>query len=257
MSIYLLIALALAGYFTIIFIVAQIIHNNSIVDLAWGPGFVIVAWVGYLSMPTKTVLATLVLILVTIWGVRLFAHLAKRNIGKPEDYRYVNMRKRWGTNFARLKAYLNVFVLQGVILYILSQPLFFIMTADASPVRWWHYLGLIVWLMGAFYEIVGDWQLQQFKANPANKGKLLTTGLWATTRHPNYFGESLSWWGIFLLTLTTAVSLVGIIGPISITFLLLYVSGVPLLEKKHKDRPDFQAYAAKTAKFFPGIKNKK
>ncbi|EUJ36717.1 hypothetical protein BCAMP_10595 [Brochothrix campestris FSL F6-1037] len=153
-----------------------------------------------------------------------------------------------------LKAYLNVFVFQGVILYVLSLPLFFMMTAEPYPLHWWHYLGLLVWLIGAFYEVVGDWQLQQFKANPANKGKLLTTGLWSTTRHPNYFGEALSWWGIYLLSITSVVSLSGIIGPLGITLLLLFVSGVPLLEQKYKDRPDFQAYAAKTAKFFPGIK---
>ncbi|CAO1611260.1 DUF1295 domain-containing protein [Brochothrix thermosphacta] len=256
MSVYLVVTLCLFVYFTALFFIAQALHNNSIIDLAWGPGFVIVIWAGYLLMAEKTQIVTIVLVLVTIWGVRLFAHLAKRNIGKPEDYRYVNMRKRWGTNFAKLKAYLNVFVLQGVLLYIVALPLFKVTTAEPAEMSWWNYLGIIIWVIGFAYEVIGDWQLTAFKNNPANKGKLLTTGLWSTTRHPNYFGEALSWWGIFILTITSVGSLIGIIGPIIITLLLLFVSGVPLLEKKYRDRPDFQVYAQKTAKFVPFIGKK-
>lgn len=248
---YLIVAGLLLCYFTLLFIIAQVIENNSIVDLAWGPGFIIVAVSSYWLMSEKSLAATWVTILVTIWGTRLFIHLAKRNIGKPEDYRYVNMRKRWGTELPRLKAFLNVFVLQGVLLYIVSLPILMINTSDVMNFYWWNYIGIAVWLIGFFFEVIGDWQLTAFKKDKSNHGKLLTTGLWSLTRHPNYFGEATSWWGIYLITLTSLSALAGIVGPLVITLLLLFVSGVPLLEKKYKDRPDFIHYAEKTAKFFP------
>ncbi|MGX7262762.1 DUF1295 domain-containing protein [Enterococcus crotali] len=243
-------------YFTLLFFLAQYLHNNSIVDLAWGIGFVLVAVTGYLIMPEKTTVSTIILVLVTIWGVRLFLHLAKRNIGKPEDYRYVNMRKRWGNHLARLKAYLNVFVLQGVLLLIVSMPILLVMTRPVNDFYWWNGLGVVVWIVGFGYETVGDYELTKFKQISSNQGKLLTTGLWSTTRHPNYFGEALSWWGIFLISLNDTRNIWGIIGPVVITLLLLFVSGVPLLEKKYKDRPDFVAYANKTPKFVPFIGKK-
>ncbi|MEI5995527.1 DUF1295 domain-containing protein [Candidatus Enterococcus mansonii] len=243
-------------YFTGLFFWAQALHNNSIVDLAWGLGFVIVALTGYITMPQKTTISTIIVILVAIWGVRLFLHLAKRNIGKPEDYRYVNMRKRWGTHWVKLKTYLNVFVLQGVLLLIVSMPILFVVTSSVNDFYWWNGLGIIIWLLGFVFETIGDYELTQFKKDSRNKGKLLTTGLWSITRHPNYFGEALSWWGIFLISLNTTRNMWGIIGPITITLLLLFVSGVPLLEKKYKDRPDFIAYAKKTSKFVPFIGKK-
>ncbi|OJG98139.1 hypothetical protein RV18_GL003456 [Enterococcus termitis] len=243
-------------YFTLLFFWAQYLKNNSIVDLAWGIGFVIVGWTGYLIMPAKTRVSTIIVLLVTIWGVRLFIHLAKRNIGKPEDYRYVNMRKRWGTHFAKLKAYLNVFVLQGVLLLVVSLPILLVVTGSSDKFNWWNGLGIVVWLIGFGFEVVGDYELTKFKRNKNNKGKLLTTGVWSLTRHPNYFGEALSWWGIFLISLNQTRNIWGFIGPLTITLLLLFVSGVPLLEKKYKDRPDFLAYAAKTPKFVPFIGKK-
>lgn len=251
-----LIAIVLFIYFTALFLWAQVLRNNSIVDLAWGIGFILVALAGYFVMPQKTLVASITLILVSIWGLRLFLHLAKRNIGKPEDYRYVNMRKRWGTRYPRLKAYLNVFVLQGVLLTIISIPIILVTTSNNNHFYWWNFLGIIVWIIGFFFEVMGDYQLTVFKSNPSNKGKLMTEGLWSFTRHPNYFGEALGWWGIYLVTLNTTRNLWGIIGPVTITLLLLFVSGVPLLEKKYQDRPDFIEYANKTPKFFPFIGKK-
>ena len=253
---YVLSGILLVIYFTILFIIAQLLNNNSIVDLAWGPGFIIVALASYFSTGTPTFAGMWVTLLVLIWGMRLFYHLARRNIGKPEDYRYVNMRKRWGNHLPRLKAYLNVFVLQGVLLYIVSLPILLINTTKVDSFYWWNTVGIAIWGIGFFFEVVGDWQLTKFKQHAENHGQLLTTGLWSLTRHPNYFGEALSWWGIYVITLTTVANLWGIIGPIIITLLLLYVSGVPLLEKKYKDRPDFIEYAKKTAKFFPVIGRK-
>lgn len=207
-------------------------------------------------MPDKTLTSMIILVLVAIWGIRLFLHLAKRNIGKPEDFRYVNMRKRWGKHFARLKAYLNVFVLQGVLLLVVSMPILFTMTSSATNFYWWNSIGVIVWFIGFGFETIGDYELTQFKKDHRNQGKLLTTGVWSVTRNPNYFGEAFSWWGIFLISLNELRNLWGIIGPITITLLLLFVSGVPLLEKKYKNRPDFIDYASKTPKFVPFIEKK-
>ena len=251
-----IVILVVCIYFIALFLLAQVLADNSIVDIAWGLGFIVVAGTGFLVNQNTTPASVITLILVVIWGLRLAIHLGKRNIGKGEDYRYVNMRKRWGSKYARLKAFLNVFVLQGVLLMIVSLPILLVNTGTSTVVGWWTILGIIIWVLGFGYEVIGDYQLTQFKKNPENKGKLLTTGLWSTTRHPNYFGEALAWWGVFLVTLNESRNMWGIIGPIVITLLLLFVSGVPLLEKKYKDRPDFKAYAKKTAKFVPFIGKK-
>ena len=251
-----IVILVVCIYFIALFLLAQVLGDNSIVDIAWGLGFIVVALTGFLVNQNTTPASVITLILVVIWGLRLAIHLGKRNIGKGEDYRYVNMRKRWGSKYARLKAFLNVFVLQGVLLMIVSLPILLVNTGTSTVVGWWTILGIILWVLGFGYEVIGDYQLAQFKKNPENKGKLLTTGLWSTTRHPNYFGEALAWWGVFLVTLNESRNMWGINGPIVITLLLLFVSGVPLLEKKYKDRPDFKAYAKKTAKFVPFIGKK-
>lgn len=251
-----IVILVVCIYFIALFLLAQVLADNSIVDIAWGLGFIVVALTGFLVNQTPTPASVITLILVIIWGLRLAIHLGKRNIGNGEDYRYVNMRKRWGSKYARLKAFLNVFVLQGVLLMIVSLPILLVNTGTSIVVGWWTILGIIIWVIGFGYEVIGDYQLAQFKKNPENKGKLLTTGLWSTTRHPNYFGEALAWWGVFLVTLNESRNMWGIIGPIVITLLLLFVSGVPLLEKKYKDRSDFKAYAKKTAKFVPFIGKK-
>ena len=251
-----IVILVVCIYFIALFLLAQVLADNSIVDIAWGLGFIVVAGTGFLVNQNATPVSVITLILVVIWGLRLAIHQGKRNLGKGEDYRYVNMRKRWGSKYARLKAFLNVFVLQGVLLMIVSLPILLVNTGTSTVVGWWTILGIILWVLGFGYEVIGDYQLAQFKKNPENKGKLLTTGLWSTTRHPNYFGEALAWWGVFLVTLNESRNMWGINGPIVITLLLLFVSGVPLLEKKYKDRPDFKAYAKKTAKFVPFIGKK-
>lgn len=254
--IYSIVAASLLVYFLVWFFIARIKENFSLVDIAWGLGFVVVAWVSYLGTIGQTRQTIVILVLVTFWGIRLFWHLSRRNWNKPEDYRYVNMRKRWGTTFVGIKSFLNVFVLQGVLLYIISLPIMHSFANQNTSFHWWQYLGVGVWLFGFFFETIGDFQLEQFKKESANKGKLLTSGLWSLTRHPNYFGESICWWGIFLISYTTVSDVWLVISPALITLLLLFVSGVPLLEKKYKDREDFQQYAKKTAKFFPLIGKK-
>ncbi|MGF1983278.1 DUF1295 domain-containing protein [Lactococcus taiwanensis] len=255
--IYGIVASSLLLYFIFWFILSKVKNNYSLVDIAWGGGFVVVAWVGFIFTSSRTLQNELILILVSLWGIRLFVHLARRNWNKPEDYRYVNMRKRWGSKWVNLKAFLNVFILQGVLLFIIALPV--IHSFSAMPLtlmHWWNFSGLIVWLIGFIFEAGGDYQLTKFKKNPNNHGTLLTSGLWSVTHHPNYFGEALCWWGVFLVSIRNFSDSWLLISPLLITLLLLFVSGVPLLEKKYKYRPDFQQYAQKTPKFFPFIGKK-
>lgn len=255
---YLKIIITLFIYFFIWFLISTYRNNYSLVDIAWGGGFVVVAWVGFLTTSQHSLQRLILLVLVTLWGGRLFWHLTLRNWNAKEDYRYMAIRKRWGNKFVHLKAFFNVFFLQGFLLFFIALPIIhtFSVSQDRTSLTWWQFLGMFVWIIGFLFEVIGDWQLKQFKVNPDNKGKLLTTGLWSITRHPNYFGEATSWWGIFLLSISSWSSIWLIISPIIITLLLLFVSGVPLLEKKYKDRPDFQLYSQSTSKFFPFVGKK-
>jgi steroid 5-alpha reductase family enzyme len=238
-------------YFLIFFIAATAMKNNSIVDIGWGLGFVITAWFIQLRSDTIHPPQLIITLLTTIWGLRLFYHILKRNKHKGEDFRYVKWRKEWG-KWLVPRAFLQIFMLQGFLMYIVS--LSAILTGAAAEKKTVIPLiaaGIAVWAVGFFFESVGDHQLKQFIKNPENKGKLMTSGLWRYTRHPNYFGEATMWWGMMLIALGAGASALSVLSPLTITFLLLFVSGVPLLEKSMMERPDFQEYAAQTSKFIP------
>ena len=250
-NVYLRVALVIFIYFNIIFVLGQILKNNSIVDSFWGPGFLVVALFTFFTTDYMGMRTIAITIAVALWSVRLFFHITVRNWGKPEDFRYVNFRKKWGTNFALLKAYLHVYMLQALMLFIVSLPITYGNNNPDQNLSWISYIGIGIWIIGYFFEVVGDKQLKDFLGNPKNKGKLMTSGLWSYTRHPNYFGEATMWWGIFLIAITSISGIWIVISPIVITFLLVFVSGVPMLEKKYKDRPDFIEYSKHTSKFFP------
>ena len=242
-------------FFNIAFIIAQIKKNNGLADMAWGLGFVVVAVTSLIVNNTFTIYQIVITALTLIWGLRLFFYIGLRNWSKPEDFRYVNMRKKWGKH-VHLKAYFIVFMLQMSFLLVVASPILLSSIVDVSlSTTGWIILGfgILLWLIGFFFESVGDAQLKAFKKNPQNKGKVLTTGLWKYTRHPNYFGEAVMWWAIWIISMSTLspLLLIGIIGPLFINYLLRYVSGVPLLEKRYKDNLEFQAYAKKTSIFIP------
>jgi steroid 5-alpha reductase family enzyme len=250
-------AIVLLVFFTLFFVIAQVKKNNGLADMAWGLGFVITAIssaIYQLIQGNQIVIGSwIILILVLIWGLRLFFYIGIRNWNRPEDFRYVNMRKKWQTNVA-LKAYVYVFLLQGLLNYLIGLPIQFSFAhSKANTSIWILLIGTVLWIIGFYFEAKGDAELKAFKKNPENKGKILDTGLWSVSRHPNYFGESVMWWAIFIVSLSafTPILLIGLIGPTLITYLLLFVSGVPLLEKKYKDNPLYQAYASKTSIFFP------
>ena len=256
MNIYLSTAIVVWLYFSSIFVVAQVMKNNAIVDSFWGPSFLLVAVWTYFTSPEQGARSNLITLLIMIYAVRLFTHITLRNWDKPEDYRYVAMRQTWGNRFPVLKAYLRVFLLQGVISYLVSLPVIAVNVSQAQNLNARSFLGLAVWIMGFTFESVGDAQLKRFKRDPNHKGKLMTQGLWAYTRHPNYFGEATMWWGIFLIALRSFAQLGLIISPLIMTYLLLCVSGVPLLEKRYAGREDFARYSQRTSKFVPWFPKK-
>ena len=226
--------------------------------MAWGIGFVLVAWFAMMRTSSFHVISLVTTLLVTLWGGRLFYHIMRRNWGKPEDFRYAKWREEWGKTVV-IRAFFQVYMLQGVFMLVIGLPVVWIYKAlpktaflDSSGVTMWlAIIGILIWIVGYFFEVVGDAQLKKFKGLPTSKGKLMTTGLWAYTRHPNYFGEATMWWGIFVLGLSVNIHWAGIISPLTITLLLLFVSGVPMLEKAMENRPGFDAYKKQTHKFFP------
>lgn len=241
-------AIALWIYMTLWWSVAAIIKRNDLADIAWGLGFVLLAWMGY-TLSDGGARPLLVTLLVTIWGIRLSAHIAQRAIGKPEDTRYATWRASW--RYPALRSYVQVFLLQGVLLFIVASPILLIHAADHPPLGLLDLVGMTVWLTGFLFEVIGDAQLAAFLRVPENRGTIMDRGLWCYSRHPNYFGEVTLWWGIGLMALSVPWGVAALIGPLTITILILFVSGVPLLERKYANRADFQVYKRRTSIFFP------
>jgi len=250
MNYYLILVLSLFLYMNCWFLISIFKKRNDVADIAWGLGFVLFAWLSYLISQSFNAPPSLVNILVSIWGIRLAWHINTRHKGKEEDSRYAAWRKDWGKYFF-IRSYLQVFILQGIFLFLVSLPIMIINKNGSGGLNLLVVIGFFVWIIGFYFESVGDRQLSQFIKDPNNKGKLMSSGLWKYTRHPNYFGEVTLWWGIWLIALSAPNGLIGIIGPITITILILFVSGVPLLEKKYKGRKDFEEYKKKTSIFFP------
>ncbi len=248
MTIFILLALVLLGYMSVWYFIALFFKRNDVADIAWGLGFVLLAWASY-YFSYFSIRAIIVNVLVTIWGGRLAWHIFNRNRKKPEDSRYQAWRESWKLFYIR--SFLQIFLLQGIILFVISYPVMFINLSMPKALQLTDYLGIAVWLIGFFFESVGDRQLKNFISKPENKGKIMDQGLWKYTRHPNYFGEVTMWWGIFLLALALPFSKFTFVGPLTITFMILFVSGVPLLEKKYKGRADFVAYKKRTSIFLP------
>jgi len=234
------------------------IKNSSIVDIFWGTGFVITfwatAWIGATALSTRVLLLG---VLVTLWGLRLSLYIFSRNHGQPEDFRYAKWREEAGSAWW-WRSFFKVFLLQGVIMWVIAIPLIAAQTSTPSPFKCecTDYTGAALWLVGFIFEAGGDWQLARFKKDPANKGKLLTTGLWSLTRHPNYFGDAAQWWGFWLLAFANGAWWT-FFSPLIMTYLLMRVSGVTLLENTlTKTKPGYEEYMARTSAFFPWFPKK-
>lgn len=249
---------AIMVYMTLIWLLSLNMQNAGIVDIFWGPGFVLAAVVYGINSPDGfSARKILIVLLVAIWGLRLGWHIGLRNLDHEEDYRYQAWRKTNGNTWW-WKSFFKVFTLQGLLMWLISMPL---LVAQYSPepanLTVFDLLGVIIWLIGFAFEAVGDWQLTQFKADVSNKGKVLRTGLWRYTRHPNYFGDATVWWGYFIIALSTPNGIVTIFAPLLMTVMLMRVSGVALLEQNlKKTKPEYADYIATTNSFFPGIPRK-
>ena len=238
-------------YVSVWFVISLLIKRNDIADIAWGLGFVTIVIFLFITQ-APTLLSVFVYILTLIWGLRLTIHIGLRSKGKPEDFRYKKWREEWGKYFV-LRSYLQVYLLQGFFMWIISLPIILVSMAKNQPISPFILVGSIVWLIGFVFESIGDYQLMLFIKQRQNKSDIMQTGLWKYTRHPNYFGEVLVWWGIFIMVLPLEYGLWAIISPITISFLLLYVSGIPMLEAKYKDNVAFEEYKKRTSAFFPKL----
>ncbi|MEN8158546.1 MAG: DUF1295 domain-containing protein [Myxococcota bacterium] len=228
------------------------LRDASIVDLWWGPGIAGVAILAFALAPTAAPRSGLLLALALGWGLRLGAYLLWRNHGRGEDPRYQAMRRHWGARF-RWVSLATVFGLQGVLQWAVSLPVQVAMLVPgSSPLGALDALGVALFALGLGFESVGDVQLARFKADPANAGRVLDTGLWRYTRHPNYFGDAVAHWGMFVVALGAPYGAWTVVGPALMTFLLLRVSGVALLERSiGRRRPDYAAYQRRTPAFLP------
>jgi steroid 5-alpha reductase family enzyme len=257
-SMYLIGGAAILSFMLLLWFISLLIKNSSIVDIFWGFGFVASAWLYFFLSPEGVFIRKIILLgLVTIWGLRLTLHILLRNWKKPEDFRYQKWRKESGNSWW-IRSLFKVFLLQGVLMWIISAPLLAAQYfhTNASFI-WLDYLAVLIWLIGFFFETMGDAQLSQFRANPQNKGKLLNTGVWHYTRHPNYFGDSAQWWAFYLLALA-AGGWWAFFSPILMTLFLIKVSGVALLEKTLADtKPGYREYMANTNSFIPWFPKRK
>ncbi|MBM3296244.1 MAG: DUF1295 domain-containing protein [Candidatus Aminicenantes bacterium] len=270
-------ALAVVLYMSLLFLVALRKKDNSIVDIGWGPGFVLVAlltlfWakasgaIGHTAVVQEESASSLPMLwgnmpgdrqllvtgLVLVWGLRLGIHIWLRKRGKPEDFRYAAWRKAWGRSFV-VRSFFQIFMLQGLFLLLVSWPVWWVNLSPGRGLTPLDAAGAAVWLVGFLFEAVGDAQMERFKRDPANKGRIIDRGLWRFTRHPNYFGEAAMWWGLFLIALSAPGGWTAAVSPVLITFLLLRVSGIPMLERKYAGRPDWEEYARRTSRFFPRL----
>jgi len=237
---------------TFLWIISIFIRNVSIVDIFWGLGFVIVSGVYFVHAPGNEGRKLLVLILTLIWGTRLSGYIAWRNHGRGEDFRYREFRKKYGENRYWWISYFQTFLLQGVLMWLISAPLLaaqFYSSGSFPGIL--DIAGGVVWLTGFIFEAGGDYQMARFRANPENRGKILDRGFWRLTRHPNYFGDSAVWWGYALICIS-AGSYIPVLGSVLMTAMIIKVSGVALLEKSLKEvKPGYKEYIEKTSAFIP------
>lgn len=241
---------AVLGGLSLVWLISLRTRDVSIVDICWGLGFVVIAWLSQRWIAGDSLRAALVVAMVTLWGVRLAAYLAWRNWGQGEDYRYQAMRRHHGERFGLISLG-TVFGLQAVLMWIVSLPVQAAIAAPPSPLGLWDLLGLGLWAVGMFFETVGDVQLARFKADPANRGQVMDRGLWAWTRHPNYFGDFCVWWGLGCVALAIGATWT-LVGPLLMSVLLMRVSGAALLERGlQKTKPGYADYIARTPAFFP------
>lgn len=235
-------------YMSLWFMVGWWRKKLNTVDVAWGSGFALIAWLVAWQDPSAR--STVIAILVSIWALRITYHLARRVFGGREDPRYARLSQKWKGNFW-LRAYFSIFVLQGILVVLISLPIIFATGEQHADLGGLTVLGAVIWALGFGIEAAADRQLRDFINYKPNKGKVMDLGLWRYSRHPNYFGEMVQWWGIGVIALQAQNGWIGLLGPATLTFLLLFVSGVPLIEKPRQNDKAYQAYKRRTSMIVP------
>ncbi len=242
----------LLALLSLLWIYSLYLKDSSIIDWFWGPGFAISAWYYFIQVGNSNSTRNLILcLLVSIWALRLGIYIYKRNHGKGEDYRYQAWRAAAGKHYWWV-SFFRVFLLQGLLMCLIGSVLYIAQASGKSSLQFFDYIGILLWLVGLYFEAVGDWQLQQFKQQNPSSSAVLNTGLWRYTRHPNYFGDALIWWGYFMFALATPYGWLYIFAPAFMTFLLLKVSGVALLEQAMDTKKEkYRLYRQQTSAFIP------
>jgi steroid 5-alpha reductase family enzyme len=243
---------------TALWLLSLALKNAGIVDIFWGLGFVLLAAVYFVAADGFAGRKLLVLALVAVWGLRLSGYIGWRNRGKGEDYRYARWREQAGERFW-WTSLLQVFLLQGLLMWVISMPVLAAQSADEpDSLTVVDFLGTAIWAVGFFFEAVGDWQLARFKSDPANAGKVMRSGVWAYTRHPNYFGDATQWWGLYVIAAGASDGYWTLFSPVLMTVLLLRVSGVALLERAQvRTKPQYADYIESTSAFVPWFPRKR
>jgi steroid 5-alpha reductase family enzyme len=233
------------------FAVALVVGRHSVIDTAWGLLFVSIAVVVFVrtSGHGDPLRRWLLLALPAMWGLRLAQHIGRRTVGRPEDPRYERLLSKARGN-PNLYALRMVYLLQGLLAFVIASPVL-VGGFSPRPVRFVAWLGVALWLVGVFFESVGDAQLERFRRDPANKGKVIDVGLWRYTRHPNYFGDACVWWGIFLVAADAWPGVLTIFAPVLMTLLLTKGSGARIMEQHMSNRSGWAEYAARTSMFVP------
>jgi len=251
LSIYLTGLVILLAFMSVLWIASVMLTNASIVDPFWGLSFVIVVWFYFARTPDGDALRnSLLTALVTLWGLRLTLYLLWRNWGHGEDFRYQAFRRKYGPDRYWWISFFQTFMLQGVLVWIISSSLLGAQV-QGGGLNILDYLGISIWIIGITFEAGSDFQLARFKGDPDNQGKLLQTGFWRYTRHPNYFGDAACWWGFGLMSIAAGGYLAAL-GAVVMTVLIIRVSGVALLEKSlTRDKPGYDAFARRTSAFIP------
>lgn len=249
----LLVSLAAAlAFMSLMFVTGRRLRRYDVVDAAWGPVFIVIAATALVFNRNGHLASLLVLVLVTIWGLRLSSHIVRRiRATTVEDKRYVAMREKWQSSNEGLAIYLRIYLTQALLATIVSLPVLVVATAPVVVPAPLLAIGVLLWLLGFSIEALADRQLRQFIHDSAHKGQLMTGGLWRYSRHPNYFGELTQWWAIGVIGLTLPLGWMGLLGPLFISYLIIFVSGVPLTEKAFAGRTGWEAYQRRTSMLVP------
>lgn len=232
----------------IVFLLAKKLKRHDILDIAWGLSFIFVTFVCMIIFQSFNILSIIFLFIITIWGVRLSSHIYFRNIGKHDDNRYIELTKNIKNNF---ELFIKIYLPQLYLMLIICSPILFTVISKTNTLEIINIFGILIWIFGFIFESTADLQLKKFKSDISNKGKIMDSGLWAYSRHPNYFGEVVQWWGIWTISLSTIYSFFTFIGPATITYLILFVSGIPLLEKSKENNELYIKYKSRVNKFIP------